>query len=82
MSATAVSDHRTREVFVYEVGLSQEDGRGNSGWRVYVVTEDANPSALLRVARLTLDDREAAMWTRLDSVKLLHKAHLDPEIAV
>lgn len=76
-------DPNARRVYVYEVGLTQEDGRGNSGWTVIVVTDTLDPSALLRVARIEADRKMGNMesWVGLDSVKLLHTGVLDPSIA-
>jgi hypothetical protein len=73
-----------RRVYVYDVKLSKEDGRGGSGWGVTVVTDSADPRALLRVARIEAEGNgihNVEEWSLLHEVKLLHTAVLDPEIA-
>jgi hypothetical protein len=79
-----VSDEDARRVYVYEVKLTQADGRGGSGWSVIVVTDTLDPNSLLRVARIEADRRfrgGADDWVGLDEVKLLHNGVLDPAIA-
>jgi hypothetical protein len=81
-----VSDEDARRVYIYEVKLTQADGRGGSGWSVIVVTDTLDPASLLRVARIEADRRfsdsgGAEDWIGLDEAKLLHTGVLDPAIA-